>query len=270
MSYLVVDNVTKIFGKRNRRNTAVDAVSLSVDRGESVGLVGESGSGKSTLARMICGLLRPNTGEIRLDDRDIRTLDWRTLWANVQLVPQDSYSSLNPAMTVREILAEPVRFHLHKPWDSARRTADELLEHVGLDQSLAERRPPQLSGGQRQRIAVARALAVRPSVLVCDEPTSALDVSVQAQIVTLLKRLQREHHFGMIFVTHDLALVRHVVDSVAIMKNGRTVEHVATEQLTIDRVSDDYSRRLLAAVPTLKTGGRATSVPEPQRSHLAS
>lgn len=243
-------DVTKIFGGRHGHR-AVDSVSFSIRAGEVVGIVGESGSGKSTLARMICGLLPFDEGALEVDGKKVSEIPHATLWQQIQMVPQDSFGSLNPAMSLRDIVAEPIHFYRREPWQRARDMADTALEHVGIDPQVGRRRPTQISGGQRQRVALARALAAEPELLVCDESTSALDVSVQAQILVLLRRLRRERPFALVFVSHDISVVRYLADRVLVMLNGQIVEELAASDLTIDGASHGYTRRLLSAVPTL-------------------
>ena len=247
-----VDSVSKHFGRRPR-HTAVDDVTFTVNEDEVVGIVGESGSGKSTLARMICGLLPFEDGVIRLQGKDTKDIRADRLWKSIQLVPQDSYGSLNPALSVLDIIAEPNRYHRKTSWQEARARASALIDHVGLDPTLARRSPADISGGQRQRVALARALAVEPQLLICDESTSALDVSVQAQILSLLVRLRAEYHFGLIFVSHDISVVQYLSDRILVMFEGRIVEELSAADLTIDRAEHPYTKRLLAAVPRMAT-----------------
>ncbi|MDI9894436.1 ATP-binding cassette domain-containing protein [Rhodococcus sp. IEGM 1381] len=229
----------------------MDDVSFDLDAGQVLGLVGESGSGKTTVGRMVCGLERRDSGIIELDGIETPARPNRDWWMNVQMVPQDATGSLNPAMTVREIVSEPARFVRGQSRSEANETASTLLEQVGLHDSLGDRRPTRLSGGQRQRVAVARALAAQPRLLVCDESTSALDVSVQAQILILLKELQLEFGFSMLFVTHDISVVRYLADDVLVMQRGRLVERAAARDLTAEGVTHPYTAELLASVPTL-------------------
>ncbi|MFD7131158.1 ABC transporter ATP-binding protein [Streptomyces sp. NPDC059894] len=243
--------------------TAVDRVSLDVPAGTTVGLVGESGSGKSTLARAVVGLDPLCGGRITVGGREYggrRAADRRGLGRQVQLVFQDPDTALDPRMTVRQSIAEAAgAFVRLDRRDRAQRVAD-LLERVGLDAGCADRLPRQLSGGQRQRVAVARALAVDPAVLIADEITSALDVSVRAALLTTLRDLQRHMGFAMLFISHDLAAVRHVSDAVAVMYLGRIVETAATEHL-LSGPRHPYTRVLLSAVPRLHAGGRPAVEP---------
>jgi ABC-type oligopeptide transport system ATPase subunit len=253
-----------LFGARPE-HVALDGVSLSIARGESFGLVGESGSGKSTLARCVLALEPPTSGRILLDGEDIHALSGEKLErfrARVQIVFQDPYASLNPRMSVHDIVAEPLVIHRARfPLDAAGRTARvvELLDLVGLGRQHLHRHPHEFSGGQRQRIAIARALACQPAFIVLDEPTSALDVSVQAQVLNLLHDLQARFGLTYLFISHDLAVVRHVCDRVALLHRGRLVEQGPTERVWTAPESD-YARMLIAAMP----------VPDPDRSPLRS
>ncbi|MFI2103176.1 ABC transporter ATP-binding protein [Isoptericola sp. NPDC019693] len=231
---------------------AVDGVSLALRRGRTLGLVGESGSGKSTLARVLVGIEKPTRGQVLVDGEDVSTMSRaarRELRRNVQMVFQDPYTSLNPRMSVGEIVAEPFRIHRDAaPAGGRRRAVAELLELVGLDPDHAHRYPHQFSGGQRQRVGIARALAVKPRVLVCDEPVSALDVSVQGQVINLLEDLQDELGLSYLFIAHDLAVVQHIADEVAVMYLGRVVEEGDRPAVYGD-AHHPYTRALLSAVP---------------------
>jgi ABC-type oligopeptide transport system ATPase subunit len=251
---LRVHELTKRFARPGRRTDpllAVDGVSFSIDRGTIFGLVGESGSGKTTTGFCVLQLLRPDAGSVTLDGVELTRLGGRRLRRQrraMQVVFQDPYSSLDPRMTLGGVVREPLDIHAVGTPGARRRQVAELLESVGLDPSLADRRPHELSGGQRQRVGIARALALDPDFIVCDEPVSSLDVSVQAQILNLLKGLQEERGITYLFISHDLAVIRAICDRVAVMKAGRIVE-----QGGADRVYDDpqhpYTRELLAAVP---------------------
>ncbi|MEP1538112.1 MAG: ABC transporter ATP-binding protein [Paracoccaceae bacterium] len=242
--------------KKNRKYVqAVDDVSLSVQQGEVLGLVGESGSGKSTVARLIAGLYQPDSGSIRIHGTDItsnpRSTDARQASKAVQMIFQDPYSSLNARMRVMDIVAEPIRFYkLTSSEGETRQIACDLLDHVGLGAAAAFRYPHEFSGGQRQRISIARALASRPEILICDEPTSALDVSVQATILNLLKDLQEELGLTMLFITHDLPVIRQMADRIAVMRNGAICEIADTEQL-FATPEHEYSKHLLDLMPRM-------------------
>ncbi|MEV5981053.1 ABC transporter ATP-binding protein [Streptomyces sp. NPDC052114] len=240
-----------LLGRRRPATRAVRGVSLRVAEGETLGLVGESGSGKSTTARVLAGLQRPTGGTVRFDGRDITraaedTALRRTLSREVQLVFQDPYASLNPRRTVEEIVTTPLRVHTDLSRRERRDRAAELLEQVGLDTAHLPRYPHEFSGGQRQRIGIARALAPRPRLIIADEPVSALDVSVQAQVLNLLMDLRDDLGLSLLFVSHDLAVVRHLCDRIAVMHHGEIVETGSRDEV-FEAPREPYTKELLAA-----------------------
>jgi oligopeptide/dipeptide ABC transporter ATP-binding protein len=257
---LDVDHVVKhfpiaqgvVFKKKTGAVRAVDGVSFQLRRGETLGIVGESGCGKSTLARLLMRLEKPTAGRATLAGRDLFAAsggELRRIRRNMQMVMQDPYTSLNPRMTVGDIIGEPFEIHPDAaPKGSRQQRVQELLDVVGLNPEHINRYPHQFSGGQRQRIGIARALALRPEVIVCDEPVSALDVSIQAQVINLLEELQDELGLSYIFIAHDLSVVRHISDRIAVMYLGRIVE-IGTEDEIYDRATHPYTQALLSAAP---------------------
>ena len=256
---LRVDNLVKhfpitkglIFKRRIGAVRAVDGVSFDLGRGETLAVVGESGCGKSTTGRLLLRLIEPTSGTVELDGIRVLDLDrgeLRALRRRMQIVFQDPFASLNPRLTVSQILAEPLTLHGLAHGGALRERVDELLERVGLRPYHRERYPHEFSGGQRQRIGVARALSTNPDLIVCDEPVSALDVSIQAQVVNLLQDLQAQYGLSYIFIAHDLAVVKHISDRVAVMYLGRIVELADKATLFADP-RHPYTQALMAAVP---------------------
>jgi len=262
---LVVENLKKwfpikkgiLFDRTVDYVKAVDDVSFEIYPGKTLGLVGESGSGKSTTGYCVLELLKPTAGSVRFLGEELTTMkkeELRRMRREMQIVFQDPYASLNPRMTVGNIVAEPLVVHKVGSGARRRKTVEELLEVVGFNPDFVNRYPHEFSGGQRQRIGIARALALNPRLIVCDEPVSALDVSIQAQILNLLKDLQGEFGLTYLFVAHDLAVVRTMSDDIAVMNKGKIVEAGPAERV-YTQPQDDYTKALLAAVP----------VPDPHR-----
>ena len=250
--------------------TAVDEVEFDVRRGETYALVGESGSGKSTIAKMVVGLLEPSAGRVRIDGTDPARAEraaMRALRRRIQMIFQDPYASLNPRWRVADIIGEPIRMFDLARGDAVGKRVGELLEQVGLSAGDATKYPHEFSGGQRQRIGIARALASEPELIVCDEPTSALDVSVQAQVLNLMRDLQRDLGLTYLFITHDLSVVRYMADTIGVLYLGRLVESASRETL-FTRPAHPYTRMLLDAAPRLDGFGRVHAtdggeVPDP-------
>ncbi|MFD7019412.1 ABC transporter ATP-binding protein [Streptomyces sp. NPDC059161] len=241
-----------LFKKQVGAVKAVDGVSFDLAAGETLGIVGESGCGKSTVAKMLVNLERPTAGQIKYKGDDITEMSGKALKAvrrNIQMVFQDPYTSLNPRMTVGDIIGEPYEIHPEvAPKGNRRAKVQDLLDVVGLNPEYINRYPHQFSGGQRQRIGIARGLALQPEIIVADEPVSALDVSVQAQVVNLLARLQNEFALSYVFIAHDLSIVRHISDRVGVMYLGRIVE-IGRDEEIYDHPTHPYTQALLSAVP---------------------
>lgn len=236
---------------------AVNSVSFDIHKGESFGIVGESGSGKSTIARLIAGLVRADSGSIKIFDQEVvknkNSREVKTAQRDVQMIFQDPYSSLNPRMRVQDIIAEPIKFYeTASNYNEIKQIVSDLLNHVGLSDTALLKYPNQFSGGQRQRISIARALASRPKILICDEPTSSLDVSVQAHILNLLKDLQDDLGLTILFISHDLPIIRQMCDRVAVMRKGQICEIDTTENI-FKKPKDFYTKELISLIPKIKT-----------------
>ena len=239
---------------------AVDGVSFSVNKGETLGLVGESGSGKSTTCRVVLQLLKPTSGSVKFEGKEIAGLgrrDLRPLRREMQMIFQDPYASLNPRKRIGQIVGDQLKIQKVASGKELRTRVEALLERVGLSPEHYNRFPHEFSGGQRQRIGIARALALEPKLVFCDEPVSALDVSIQAQIVNLLDDLQDEMGLTYVFVAHDIGVVRHISDRIAVMNHGKIVETGAVDQVC-EHPRDPYTKKLLAAVP----------IPDPRESRV--
>lgn len=268
MPILEVNHLVKTFpvrgsGFKRHKLIAVNDVTLKIEKGKTLGLVGESGCGKSTLGRTILRLIEPSEGSILFDGKDVASLSSRELKKlrqRMQIIFQDPYSSLNPRMTVADILSEPFLIHgIHKSRTSAIQGVKELLSLVGLPEESLYRYPHEFSGGQRQRIGIARALAVKPELVVCDEPVSALDVSIQAQIVNLLMDLQKKLGLTYLFISHDLRVVNHISDEVAVMYLGKVVEW-GPKEVIFNNPKHPYTVSLLSAIPKLDDGVKTERV----------
>jgi oligopeptide transport system ATP-binding protein len=250
--------LSRLFGLKARSVKAVDGVSVSLKRGEVLGLVGESGSGKSTACRAILQLITPTSGSVKFDGQEIAGLgrrQMRPLRRQMQMIFQDPYASLNPRKRVGQIVGDPLKRQGVASGSDLRRQVQELLERVGLSSEHYNRFPHEFSGGQRQRIGIARAVSLKPKLVICDEPVSALDVSIQAQIINLLDDLQDEFGLAYLFVAHDIGVVRHISDRIAVMHDGKIVEQGSADEVC-ERPQDDYTKKLLIAVP----------IPDPRES----
>ena len=254
---LDVKNLKKYFNTPNGVLHAVDDVTFSLERGKTLGVVGESGCGKSTTGRAILRLHEPTSGAVFFEGKDITKVsnqEMRRLRSQMQIIFQDPFASLNPRKTVSEIIGEPLRLYkVHKSKKEQQDHVLELMELVGLSQRLVNTYPHELDGGRRQRIGIARALAMRPKFIVCDEPVSALDVSIQAQILNLLKQLQHDLGLTYIFITHDLSVVNYFSDEIMVMYLGKVVEHASSEKL-FEHPTHPYTKALLSAIPVPKLG----------------
>lgn len=256
---LEVKNLKKYFDTPNGVLHAVDNVSFQVEKGKTLGVVGESGCGKSTTGRAILRLHEPTSGEIIFNGQNITKVpsqEMRKLRSEMQIIFQDPFASLNPRKTVSEIIGEPLRLHkVYKNKQDQQKRVLELMELVGLSERLNNTYPHELDGGRRQRIGIARALAMNPKFIVCDEPVSALDVSIQAQILNLLKKLQKELGLTYIFITHDLSVVNYFSDEIMVMYLGKVVEHATAEQL-FGHPTHPYTKALLSAIPVPRIGAK--------------
>lgn len=255
---LEVNNLSKCFAVRGKKSLekqvlyALDDVSVKINRGETLGVIGESGCGKSTLARCVVSLHKPTSGKILIDQEDItklRAKDKKNVCKKIQMIFQDPYSSLNPKMNIAQLVMEPFKIHNYNPEGMSRTDkAVELLQAVGLDRYHMQRYPHEFSGGQRQRINIARALTLNPEILICDEPVSALDVSMQAQVLNLLIRLQKEFGLTYMFISHDLSVIKYISDYIAVMYLGHLVELCKAGDI-YDRPLHPYTKALLSAIP---------------------
>jgi len=246
----------KLSFQKQKRVLAVDSVSFSINKGETYGLVGDSGSGKSTIAKMVVGLLKPSSGAITFNGKNLNSSDLshresQKIRQRIQMVFQSPYASLNPRWKIGDILLEPIRvFGLSSSIEDEHKRIFELLDQVGLSKSDVQKYPHEFSGGQRQRISIARALASKPDVIICDEPTSALDVSIQAQVLNLLRELQREFSLTYLFITHDLAVVSSMANNIGVLNKGRLIEEQSSEML-FSKPQHEHTKMLLAAAPIL-------------------
>ena len=252
MNILEVHNLVKTFKDPNHNNFKVlDDITLSLNKGEVLGLVGESGSGKTTLGRTIIRLTNQDSGNIIFDNIDISNLSksvMKKIRKDMQIIFQDPFGSLNPRHSIEHIIAEPLLVHKYGTYDEIKKRVLQLLDQVGLPKDSMKLYPHEFSGGQRQRIAIARAIALKPKFLIADEAVSALDVSIQSQILNLISDLVKEYNISMIFISHDLSVIRHISSNIAIMKKGKIVEMGNTEKV-LKHPSNKYTQMLIAAVP---------------------
>lgn len=260
---LEVKHLKKYFDTPRGKLHAVDDVSFTIERGKTLGIVGESGCGKSTTGRAILRLVEPTAGEVNFDGvsvTDLRTREMRAMRKEMQLIFQDPFSSLNPRKTVTQTIEEPLKLMGEYPDSDVRfRRVLELMDIVGLDKRLVNTYPHELDGGRRQRIGIARALAMNPKFIVCDEPVSALDVSIQAQILNLMRKIQREMGLTYIFITHDLSVVKHISDDIAVMYLGQVIEKAPSEEL-FKNPTHPYTKALLSAIPAPRLRNRGERI----------
>ena len=263
MAFIETKNLKKYFKTPKGMLHAVDDVNISIEKGKTLGVVGESGCGKSTLGRVVLNLLEPTSGQVFIDDQEMYKLHGaaqKTMRMRAQMIFQDPYSSLNPRMSVSEIIAEPlIANKLMTDKREIQGRVEQLMETVGLAQRFINAYPHELDGGRRQRIGVARALAVNPDFIVCDEPVSALDVSIQAQILNLMMDLQDSIGLTYMFITHDLSVVKHISDEIAVMYLGQCVERVSSKELFVNPMHP-YTQALLSAIPDLSMRGKPRQI----------
>ena len=258
---LDVNGLAKEFavkGKKKKKIKAVDGVSFSLNAGETLGVVGESGSGKSTLARLVLRLLEPTAGEITFDGQKISDLnprELRTARRQMQMIFQDPFASLDPRMTIEDLICEPLDIHKIGDVNERAELVKNIIGHVGLTADALTRYPHEFSGGQRQRISIARAIITRPKLIIADEPVSALDVSIQSQILNLMLDLRREMNLTYIFISHDLSVIQHIADKVAVMYLGKIVEYAPVEEI-FARPQHPYTKALISAVPQMNPADR--------------
>tara|TARA_B110000438_G_C15651972_1_gene579957 strand:- start:216 stop:947 length:732 start_codon:yes stop_codon:yes gene_type:complete len=239
--------------KKSNISIGLDNISLQIFKGDRIGIVGESGSGKSTLAKAMINIIKPSKGEIFFNKFNLINLNndqEKNMRQNVQMIFQDPYSSLNPKKTIRNLLLEPLKFHNITNKDSFEKKINELMINVGLDNKFLEKYPHQLSGGQCQRVNIARALSVNPKILIADEPTSALDVTIQSQIIELIMNLCKKMELTLIFISHDLSVVKKICDKIIVMKNGNIIEKGSTYNV-FHKTKENYTKELISSIPSL-------------------